>query len=198
MAAEARHVLAFKKSFSGTADPSCGRWVLSEGELQSEVVEIEDLLFAHATELAHLHAFYAVSALSGERHLLRERLAQEQRKGRGSSVGTLDMGGTGHDVHELRLTMLQFSRFVRDCAFVGEGDNLSAVDAMYLVALRTDRRQLRARREAHAAAATAQQRASTAGGSRRPAARRKEYGGGQVGEGGEGGGGNSGLGEVDR
>ena len=207
VAAKARHVSALKKSFSGTANPvanlsSCGRWVLGEGELQSEVVKIEGLLSAHATELAHLHAFYAVSTLSGERQLLRKRVAQEQREGRDSSVGKLDTGGTGHDDRELRLTMLQFSRLVCDCAFVGEGDNLSAVDALYLAALRTDRRLSRAKSEAHASAATAQ-RPSTAGNSRRPAtgaSRRKQCGGGGGGGSGGGvdGGGLSGHGGIDR
>jgi hypothetical protein len=187
VAAKARHVTAFKKSFSGTVNPgtnpsSCGRWVLGEGELKSEVVKIEGLLSAHATELAHLHAFYAVSTLSGERQLHRERLAQEQREGRGSSVGKLDTGGTGYDDHELRLTMLQFSRLVRDCTFVGEGDSLSAVDALYLAALCTERLS-RAKSEAHASAPTAQ-RPSTAGNSRMPAtgaSRWKECGGGKGG-----------------
>jgi hypothetical protein len=205
VAAKARHVSALKKT--GTANPlanlsSCVRWVLDEGALQSEVVEIEGLLSAHATELAHLHAFYAVSTLSGERQLLRKRLAQEQRDGRDSSVGKLDTGGTGHDDHELRLTMLQFSRLVRDCAFVGEGDSLSAVDALYLAALHTDRRLSRAKSETHASAATAQ-RPSTAGNSRRPAtgaSRRKQCGGGEGGGGGGGvdGGGLSGPGGIDR
>lgn len=178
--------------------------MLGEGELQREVVEIEGLLSAHATELAHLHAFYAVSTLSGERQLLRRRLAQEQREGRDSSMGKPDTGGTGHshDDHELRLTMLQFSRLVRDCAFVGEGDSLSVVDALYLAALRTDRHLSRAKSESHASVATSQ-RPSTAGNSRRPAtgaSRLQQCGGGEGGGGGVGVDGDclSGPGGIDR
>mmetsp|Transcript_25278 Transcript_25278/g.37163 ORF Transcript_25278/g.37163 Transcript_25278/m.37163 type:complete len:301 (-) Transcript_25278:239-1141(-) len=99
---------------------------------EEEVAAIEAILRAHIKELAHMHAYYAVSSISGEHQILREREAERQRDKE-------PVGAEG--AYHVRLSMQQYSRLVRDCSIVSSKESLATVDSIFHATLRMASKQ---------------------------------------------------------
>ena len=84
----------------------------------AQLRRIQELLLGHAAELAHMHAFYAVASVSGERQLAREKGKEGRREDT-----------------KIRLSRNQFSRLLRDAGVLKANDNLSHIDAIFHAAL---------------------------------------------------------------